>query len=402
MTNKHGLQRAISANVKRQVRKRCGFGCVICGCAIYEYDHFDPEYSDATEHNSDGIALLCPTHHALKGRKLLSKEKYFEAIKNPKAIELSTAYSEWENSKFTPTIIIGQKIFTGGTSVLSVDGVLLLGFTAPEEPNSPPRLHFRFFDRNENEVFSIIENEISAYTSSFDVEASGNKWVVRSKLYAVDLKIEFKPPKFIIIEKLHFRYKGWELLAEKEKFDLKYNGNRNLSFSGPLEIVGPCLFNLEGDGHVKMNDMYIQGLGSKPKSTNIPTMFKWPIYVYVEANDDTLLSDVNIAVIQGLNVLPIYLSEAEAIRLTSDKIPSQFKLQGFYQKGFLELLKNAAIPKGITKATLNLNANSKFQYHSIQLIDLEQFIIDNSKIISRNEACPCNSGLRYKNCHGKL
>lgn len=31
--------RSIPAQIKHSVRQRCGFGCVICGSPIYEYDH---------------------------------------------------------------------------------------------------------------------------------------------------------------------------------------------------------------------------------------------------------------------------------------------------------------------------------------------------------------------------
>lgn len=62
--NAHGLDRAIPAHVKRQVRQECGFGCVICGRLPYEYDHFDPEFTDAKEHRAEGIALLCSRHHS--------------------------------------------------------------------------------------------------------------------------------------------------------------------------------------------------------------------------------------------------------------------------------------------------------------------------------------------------
>ena len=64
--NRFGLKRAIPTDVAKAVRRRCGFGCVVCGSAIYDYDHFDPEFKDATTHNPSGIILLCPNHHREK------------------------------------------------------------------------------------------------------------------------------------------------------------------------------------------------------------------------------------------------------------------------------------------------------------------------------------------------
>ena len=57
-TNDHGLSRTIPEGVKREVRQRCGFGCVICGLGFYDYEHFAPDFVDATEHNPAGMTLL--------------------------------------------------------------------------------------------------------------------------------------------------------------------------------------------------------------------------------------------------------------------------------------------------------------------------------------------------------
>ncbi len=65
--NRFGLKRRIPPDVARAVRKRCGFGCVVCGSALYDYDHFSPEFKDAPGHDPLGVILLCPNHHRAKG-----------------------------------------------------------------------------------------------------------------------------------------------------------------------------------------------------------------------------------------------------------------------------------------------------------------------------------------------
>lgn len=398
--NKYKLSRTIPADVKRKVRQRCGFGCVVCGSAIYDYEHFNPEFNEAKEHNPDGIALLCPTDHARKRKQLLSNEKYLKSISNPKALQNKKAYAEWEVSNFAPTIVIGQKIFTGGTSILIVDAELLLGFKEPEEIGTPPRLNFRFFDRKQKEVFSIIDNEISVFSESFDIETTGNIWTVRSKLYSVDLKIELNPPNSILIKQLHFYHKKWELIAKNEKFELKYDGSSNLSITGPVLVNGPCLFNLKGDGQIEMKDMQLQGLGESQKQPAKPVMFEWPLFFYADTEDDTPFDDIELAIVQNLNLLPIFTSEETATQLGAELIPSRFKLKKLGSVGFIKLLERVALPKGITKAILDPDLRANF--HKISPIDLTKFIADNNKIIKRNDSCPCGSGLRYKHCHGKL
>ena len=84
--NKHGLSRTIPGPVKRIIRQRCGFGCVICGLGFYDYEHFDPDFADATEHNPEGMTLLCSQCNQSRGRGRLSRETVAKANKNPKCL----------------------------------------------------------------------------------------------------------------------------------------------------------------------------------------------------------------------------------------------------------------------------------------------------------------------------
>ena len=52
-------ERNIPAEIKRQVRQRCGFGCIICGLPIYEYEHME-EWAKVKRHRTEEITLLCP------------------------------------------------------------------------------------------------------------------------------------------------------------------------------------------------------------------------------------------------------------------------------------------------------------------------------------------------------
>ncbi len=81
--NQFGLPREIPGDVRRAIRKRCGFGCVICGAALYEYHHFNPAYVDAVEHNPNNIALLCGSHHDKATKGMLSDVTVREASLHP-------------------------------------------------------------------------------------------------------------------------------------------------------------------------------------------------------------------------------------------------------------------------------------------------------------------------------
>ena len=72
--NDHGLSRHIPHEVKKEVRVRCGFGCVVCGAIPYDYDHFHVPFAEAKEHLADDIILLCDTHHRMKGAGAIDNE----------------------------------------------------------------------------------------------------------------------------------------------------------------------------------------------------------------------------------------------------------------------------------------------------------------------------------------
>ena len=74
--------RNIPLPIQREVRKRCGFGCVICGFPLYEYDHLTG-WANVYEHVAEDITLLCDQHHKEVTNGLLPREKVFEANKSP-------------------------------------------------------------------------------------------------------------------------------------------------------------------------------------------------------------------------------------------------------------------------------------------------------------------------------
>ena len=81
--NQHGLSRTISPDIKYQIRKEAYFGCVHCGMAFIDYEHIDPEFSDATKHDPSKMTLLCPDMNQKKERGFISKETVWEWKSNP-------------------------------------------------------------------------------------------------------------------------------------------------------------------------------------------------------------------------------------------------------------------------------------------------------------------------------
>jgi len=76
------MSRHIPDPVARAVRQRCGFGCVICGKPIYQYEH-KLGFAKVQRHVAEEITLLCGTHHDERTRGLRTAEQVEEADRNP-------------------------------------------------------------------------------------------------------------------------------------------------------------------------------------------------------------------------------------------------------------------------------------------------------------------------------
>jgi hypothetical protein len=91
-----GDRPGIPASMKRSIRQRCGFGCIVCGLPLYEYDHIDG-WANTLTHDEDRIVLLCSRHHDEKSRGLLPLQVVSEFHESPfnRRGDVSTPYSLW-------------------------------------------------------------------------------------------------------------------------------------------------------------------------------------------------------------------------------------------------------------------------------------------------------------------
>jgi hypothetical protein len=125
----------IPGPMKREVRQRCGFGCVKCGIPIYQYEHII-EYCKVREHRAENITLLCPTHHTEKTNGLLPVEQLRKHDASPRNLQAgaSTAHS-LHYSAPEATVAIGgnQMISSSSFTALMIDGEPLIGFKFEDE-----------------------------------------------------------------------------------------------------------------------------------------------------------------------------------------------------------------------------------------------------------------------------
>ena len=137
--NKHGLSDYIPADVRRTVRRDCGFGCVVCGLAIAQYEHFDPPFEDAMAHRAKGIALLCGACHDKKSRGFWSTDKVAEARRDPRTFKRGYAHDAFD-PRPPFTLWIGSSYFKDvRTIVRTVEGEDWFRIDEPEAATGPCR-----------------------------------------------------------------------------------------------------------------------------------------------------------------------------------------------------------------------------------------------------------------------
>lgn len=238
-------KRTIPAHIKREVRQRCYFGCVICGKPLYEYEHMK-EWAIVKRHLADEITLLCDQHHREKTNGLLPKEKVYEANKNPfnKIHKISNPYHlhfSGKNAEFE----IGSNIFIAQDYG---NGMLLM----PLIISDIPLLFFKLKDgkiflnlflnnKNNETILKIIDNELIYVPVSWDIEFKGRKLKINEKQRDILIEIEFLPPNKIKISKGKIYFKNIEIIITDRSINIKNNNcsfskNKTINCSGGLII----------------------------------------------------------------------------------------------------------------------------------------------------------------------
>lgn len=205
--NKYGLPRSIPADVKREVRKRCGFGCIVCGCGLIQYEHVDPEFHEAKIHDPESIVTLCPTCHASVTSKFWSKERVKRHALEPACLKegfLKHVFDFYTDNH--PAVQFGGALLKNCPVPIEVFGTPLIEIKPPEVKGGPFLLSGTFCDRAGSPTLKIVDNEWIAFSDSWDVEVSAGGIVVRNGPRDVVLKLSVLPPHTLVVERLKMTY----------------------------------------------------------------------------------------------------------------------------------------------------------------------------------------------------
>lgn len=239
-------RRDIPLPIQREVRQRCGFGCVICGMPLYEYEHME-EWAKVKRHVAEEITLLCDQHHREKTGGLLPKDVVREADKNPYNLRenVSKPYTLHFAGK-EAKVEIGGNSFTCldngyGTAMIpiSVDGTPLIGLILAD---GHLLLNLIVFDEFNNPVLHIKNNQLYYSTSPWDIQLVGKKLTIREAERKILFEIEFHPPNRVVINRGRFLRNGVEILVRPSDILITNNsillsGNHAINCHGGL-IIG--------------------------------------------------------------------------------------------------------------------------------------------------------------------
>lgn len=234
--NQYGLSRDIPNPVKREVRKRCGFGCVVCGMAITQYEHFDPDFADATEHLASGITLLCGGCHNKVTTKFWSKDKVRWHDKNPLCISRGHAIDAFDISSEHPVIRIGSTTWIDTWNVLEVMGEQVLTIEPPESNGGPYLLSGKLSDDTASELLIIDKNEWKVASTQWDCEVNGRTVKIRKKLRNILLSLEVMPGIGLKITEMNLAFNGARLSGSGNNFTAEAPDGSKISMDTTIGI----------------------------------------------------------------------------------------------------------------------------------------------------------------------
>lgn len=221
MKNRFGLSRNIPTSVKRKIRKNSKFGCVICRCGIYEYEHIDPEFSDALEHDPSKMCLLCGQCHNKVTKGVLSKKtvfNYYNKIQN--GVESKSPWESFDLESNHIIVKIGNSSFHGAKELIRFGDKVILSIEPPENGSSFPTLSGAFTKDDGSMMFSIERNEWQGCNDAWDIEFKGNELTIKTSAKKVALKLRLNPPREIQIVTLDLRVEDCHLFCDKSQFRL--------------------------------------------------------------------------------------------------------------------------------------------------------------------------------------
>lgn len=235
--NKHGLSRTIPSNVKRAIRHQDGYGCIICGNMLVDYEHIDPLFCDAVEHNPANMALLCSNHHDQVTRKILPKRIIKECKANPYCKQHGFAFSYYFPHPEDIKIKCGTSYFENTKIIIEINGKPIIWI---EEEDKKILFNAIFYDNEGNKVGYLNKNTFIALVKDCDIYAIASRIEARLRKGVINLQLNIESDGIVELKRLSANYGG-------TKININNKGAIEIESHGSLVTLHDCkMFNCGG------------------------------------------------------------------------------------------------------------------------------------------------------------
>jgi len=218
--NRQGLGRNIPAHVRREVRRRSKFGCVICRDGFCIYEHLD-DFVGVEVHDPARICLLCESCHGRITRKQWSKDRArlaYEHVQGQSREEAGEPRGPLDFHAGQAELAIGDLLYAPAVaSVLRYFGEDLIRLT-PGRPGEPGTISAVFTDTKGNAVLELDENAWVGSLDAWDIEVEGQRITVRQQAGVIALQLRLDPPGRIVVERLDMRIGEHHVLASEHGY----------------------------------------------------------------------------------------------------------------------------------------------------------------------------------------
>lgn len=231
VANRFGLERFIPAAIRRSVRQRCGFGCVVCGCAIIQYHHFDPPFADARSHKDSGITLLCGQCHDRAGRGIIAERDIIAANASPYCISSGHAKDILFTSNTSLPVRFGTSRVCAAT-IIKFDDDVVIGLSQPELADGPLQLNATFTDKSGDYLLRVINNEWHVGSTRYDIQTTRDRLKINDGPRDIVLEMSLAAGVELCVERLNMFYRGFQIVASVNSFALTVPSGGTFNHNG--------------------------------------------------------------------------------------------------------------------------------------------------------------------------
>ncbi|WP_346400426.1 hypothetical protein [Pseudomonas syringae] len=196
--------------------------------AYYDYEHFAPDFKDASSHSVEGITLLCMQCNQKRARGTLSAKTVAVADASPKCKEQGFASELFDLSSEPLNIRFAGSNYIDCQCLIHVAGIDVLSVRPPEEPGRPMLMSGAFADSTGAVTLRVKDNVFSVGGDSWDVEVKGPLITVRRGPADIALQLRVNPPHGIIVERINMEIEGVSLIGNENHLEM-FQGQRRLA-----------------------------------------------------------------------------------------------------------------------------------------------------------------------------